>query len=99
MIEGSEMAQRVKELLSEGLDLEAVLYQVTQETLQHVPAYLQNDPYEISEILSAAQFYAHQAHPEFISAAKIHDIVLLRLLPKPKTERYIQQLEDEAKGE
>lgn len=96
MIKGSEVKERVAELLREGVDLETVLYQVTTENLIHLPGHLKADPQEISTILSAVQYYAHEAHPEFVSGAKTHDIVLLRLLPKSKTDRYIQEQISEA---
>lgn len=98
MIKGSEVAKRVTEMLGEGLELEEVLYRVTQENLNHLPEHLQDDPQEISTVLNTVQYYAHEAHPEFLSGAKIHDLVLLRLVPKTKTERYIKQLNDEATG-
>ncbi|NJR56526.1 MAG: hypothetical protein HC768_19435 [Acaryochloris sp. CRU_2_0] len=72
-----------------------MLYRVTKENLHYLPRHLQDDPQEISAVLSAIQHYAHKVHPEFLSGAKIHDLVLLRLVPKTKTERYVQQLNDE----
>lgn len=96
MIKGAEVGKRVAELLGEGLELEEVLYRVTRELVRHLPSHLQDDPQEISTVLGAVQYYAHEAHPEFQSNAKTHDLVLLRLVPKSKTERYIQQLNDES---
>ena len=97
MIKGEDIKRRVLELLSNGSELENVLYAVTRETVQqHLPAHLQGDPEAVGEVLSGIEYYANQAHPEFISGAEISDLVLLRLIPKAKTERYIQQLKDEA---
>lgn len=99
MIIGSEVKARVHELLAEGRSLEQVLYQVTQENLVHLPEHLKEDPQEVSTVLSAVQFFAHEVHPEFISGAALHDLVLLRLLPKKKTERFILERQKEARGE
>jgi len=97
MIEGKDIKQRVLELLSTGSELEDVLYTVTQENVQqHLPSHLQEDPEAVSEVLSGVQYFARKVHPEFISAAKVFDLVLLRLIPKPKTEQYIQRLKDES---
>jgi len=97
MIKGEDIKRRVLELLSNGSELENVLYTVTRETVQHhLPTHLQGDPEAVGEVLSGIEYYANQAHPEFISGAEISDLVLLRLIPKAKTERYIQQLKDAA---
>jgi len=97
MIEGKDIKQRVLELLSIGSELEDVLYTVTQENVRsHLPPHLQGDPEAVGEVLSGVQYFAREVHPEFISGAKVSDLVLLRLIPKTKTERYIQQLKDEA---
>jgi len=97
MIEGEDIKRRVLELLSNGGELEDVLYAVTQTVVQqHLPQHLQEDPEEVGEVLSGVQYYAYQLHPEFDSGAKVFDLVLLRLVPKTRTERYIQRLKDEA---
>lgn len=96
MINGKDIKQRVLELLSSGSELEDVLYIITQENLPLLPLHLQEDPKEVGEVLSGVQYYAHEVHPEFDSGARSFDLVLLRLIPKPKTEQYIQRLKDEA---
>ena len=90
-ITGEVIAEQVNSLLAKNQNLEQVLYEVTKNNIQYLPHHLKDDPQEISRILSAAQFYAQEVHPEFISGYKLHDLVLLRLLPKKKTMLYIEQ--------
>lgn len=92
MITALEIQQQVNQALDSGASLEDCLYQVSQSHLKDLPEHLKADPQEISTVLCAVQNFAAHAHPEFLSGANLHDLVLLRLLPKAKTERYIQEL-------
>lgn len=98
MIIGSQIQQQVGIALAAGTSIEDCLYHVSQAQIRHLPDHLRTDPQEVSTVLHAVMHYAFTAHPEFLAGADTHDLVLRRLLPRQKTDRYIEQLMDEAHG-
>lgn len=93
-IKGIDIALRVGQLISSGIDLEEVLYSVVKENIQFLPKHLREDLKKISTILHGVMFYVGEYSGKHLGY-EIHDIVLKRLLPKRKTERYIQSLFEE----
>ena len=94
MIKGFKVKESIQALLSAGVDLEEALYRVAQENIGLLPDFLKEDPQEISTVLNGVMYFAAEVHPEFLCGHEVHDLVLLRLLPKPKTERFIQELKN-----
>lgn len=87
------IALRIGQLLVSKVNPEDVLYQVTSENIQNLPEHLREDPKELSLVLNAVTYYAYEfCKDESLLGYEIHDRVLVRLLPKAKTERYIESL-------
>lgn len=80
-IKGIDVALRVGQLISSGIDLEEVLYSVVKENIRFLPEHLREDPQEVSTILHGVMFYAGEYSGEH-SGYEIHDIVLKRLSKK-----------------
>lgn len=85
----------MEDFLASGDDLEIALYRVVKLKIEDFPEHLRDDPQEVSTALAAVQYFARDVHPELTSGSEIHDLVLLRLIPKEKTRRYLEELKSE----